>query len=259
MDSSNGVDGRTLAVLVDADNASAAVIAAVLAEVATYGTASVKRIYGDWTKPNLGAWKEQLLKHSIQPIQQFSYTTGKNATDSAMIIDAMDLLYTGRFSGFCLVTSDSDFTRLAARIREQGLTVYGFGEKKTPKPFVAACDKFVYTDVIAASDPGNEIEGTPAPVQKKSSAELRKDQKLLAGIRKAIDAVTGDEGEWAALGGVGSSLSKLMPDFDSRNYGYARLSDLVSAIGLFEVVRKDQHVRIRPKPKGADARKGKGS
>lgn len=238
-----------LAVLIDADNASASVIAAVLSEVASYGTASVKRIYGDWTKPNLGAWKEQLLKHSIQPIQQFSYTTGKNATDSAMIIDAMDLLYTGRFSGFCLVTSDSDFTRLAARIREQGLTVYGFGEKKTPKPFVEACDKFVYTDVIAAAEPGNETEGAPTPIQKKTGNELRKDQKLLNSIRKAIDAVTGGEAEWAALGGVGSNLSKLMPDFDSRNYGYARLSDLIAAIGVFEVVRKDQHVRIRLKPK----------
>jgi uncharacterized LabA/DUF88 family protein len=249
MDSSTPSGARTLAILVDADNASASVIAAVLAEVATYGTASVKRIYGDWTKPNLGAWKEQLLKHSIQPIQQFSYTTGKNATDSAMIIDAMDLLYTGRFSGFCLVTSDSDFTRLAARIREQGLTVYGFGEKKTPKPFVAACDKFVYTDVISAAEPGTETEGAPAPIQKKTGEELRKDHKLLTSIRKAIDSLTGDESEWASLGGVGSNLSKLMPDFDSRNYGYARLSDLIAAIGLFEVVRKEQHVQIRPKQK----------
>ena len=187
---------KPLAVLIDADNASASVIAAVLAEVATYGTASVKRIYGDWTKPNLSGWKDELLKHSIQPIQQFSYTTGKNATDSAMIIDAMDLLYTGRFTGFCLVTSDSDFTRLAARVREQGLTVYGFGEKKTPKPFVHACDS-----------------------------------------------------EWASLGGVGSNLSKLMPDFDSRNYGDARLSDLVKAISAFEVLRKDQHILVRAKPK----------
>jgi hypothetical protein len=249
MDPSTPSGARTLAILVDADNASASVIAAVLAEVATYGTASVKRIYGDWTKPNLGAWKEQLLKHSIQPIQQFSYTTGKNSTDSAMIIDAMDLLYTGRFSGFCLVTSDSDFTRLAARIREQGLTVYGFGEKKTPKPFVAACDKFVYTDVISAAEPGTETEGAPAPIQKKTGEELRKDHKLVNSIRKAINSLTGDESEWASLGGVGSNLSKLMPDFDSRNYGYARLSDLIAAIGLFEVVRKEQHVQIRPKQK----------
>ena len=251
MDSSTSAVAKPLAILVDADNASASVIAAVLTEVATYGTASVKRIYGDWTKPNLGAWKEQLLKHSIQPIQQFSYTTGKNATDSAMIIDAMDLLYTGRFSGFCLVTSDSDFTRLAARIREQGLIVYGFGEKKTPKPFVAACDKFVYTDVISAAEPGTETEGVPAAIQKKTGVELRKDHKLLTSIRKAIDSVTGGEAEWASLGGVGSNLSKLMPDFDSRNYGYARLSDLIAAIGLFEVVRKEQHVQIRSKPKKA--------
>lgn len=245
---------KPLAVLIDADNASAAVITSVLAEVASYGTASVQRIYGDWTKPNLGAWKEPLLRHSIQPIQQFSYTTGKNSTDSAMIIDAMDLLYTGRFAGFCLVTSDSDFTRLAARIREQGLTVYGFGEKKTPKPFVAACDKFIYTEVInAVSEPGTESEGSTAAIQKKTGAELRKDQKLITGIRKAIDAVTGDEREWASLGNVGSSLSKLMPDFDSRNYGYARLSDLVEALDLFEVVRKEQHVQVRPKPKKGNA------
>ena len=242
MESSSSPEARTLAVLVDADNASASVISVVLAEIASYGTACVKRIYGDWTKPNLGSWKEQLLKHSIQPIQQFSYTTGKNSTDSAMIIDAMDLLYTGRFSGFCLVTSDSDFTRLASRIREQGVTVYGFGEKKTPKPFVVACDKFIYTDVIAAIEPA--AEGTVAAIQKKTTAELRKDRKLIASIRKAVEAVS-DEDEWAALGGVGSNLSKLMPDFDSRNYGYARLSDLVSATGAFEVQRKDQHIRIR--------------
>ena len=170
------------------------------------------------------------------------------STDSAMIIVAMVLLYTGRFSGFCLVTSDSDFTRLAARIREQGLNVYGFGEKKTPAPFVAACEKFIYTEVIGTTnEAGTEGEGGVAAIQKKSSAELRKDQKLTAAIRKAIDAVTGDEGDWASLGNIGSSLSKLMPDFDSRNYGYARLSDLVTAIGLFEVKRNDKHVQIRPK------------
>lgn len=135
----------TLALLIDGDNASPKVISGLLAEIATYGTASVKRIYGDWTKPNLNGWKECLLEHSIQPVQQFAYTSGKNATDGAMIIDAMDLLYTGRFSGFCIVSSDSDFARLAARIREQGVTVYGFGERKTPRPFITACDKFVIT------------------------------------------------------------------------------------------------------------------
>lgn len=150
----------TLAVLIDADNAAPAIVEGLLAEVAKYGVAAVKRIYGDWTKPNLAGWKEKLLSHSIQPIQQFRYTVGKNATDSAMIIDAMDLLYTGRFHGFCIVSSDSDFTRLASRIREQGLIVYGFGERKTPKPFVTACDKFIYSDVLRAEV---EAEGAAAP------------------------------------------------------------------------------------------------
>jgi uncharacterized LabA/DUF88 family protein len=239
---------KPLAVLIDADNASAAVIAAVLTEIATYGTASVKRIYGNWTSEQLKSWKGPLLEHSIQPIQQFSYTTGKNSTDSAMIIDAMDLLYTGRFAGFCLVTSDSDFTRLAARIREQGLVVYGFGEKKTPKPFVVACDKFIYTEVIQvaseAAGPGSEEK------RKKPGADLRKDAKLVQQIGRAIDSATGEESEWASLGLVGTHLSKLMPDFDSRNYGYGKLSDLLEAIGLFELSRKDKHVQIRRKAKG---------
>lgn len=237
---------KPLAVLIDADNASSKVIAAVLSEVASYGTASVKRIYGDWTKPNLGSWKEPLLTHSIQPIQQFSYTTGKNSTDSAMIIDAMDLLYTNRFAGFCLVTSDSDFTRLAARIREHGLTVYGFGEKKTPNPFVAACDKFIYTEVLTAPVELEATGGT-GPIPKKPGKDLRKDEKLIGGIRQALNAATSEDREWAFLGEVGSHLSKLMPEFDSRNYGYAKLSDLVDAIDLFDVTRKDQHIQIRPK------------
>jgi uncharacterized LabA/DUF88 family protein len=141
---------QTLALLIDGDNASPKIVDGLLAEVANYGTASVKRIYGDWTKPNLTGWKDCLLEHSIQPVQQFAYTTGKNATDGALIIDAMDLLYTGRFSGFCIVSSDSDFARLAARVREQAVTVYGFGERKTPRPFITACDKFVYFDVLNA-------------------------------------------------------------------------------------------------------------
>jgi len=239
---------KTLAVLIDADNASHKVIEAVLSEIATLGTASVRRIYGDWTTPNLGSWKKVLLDHSIQPMQQFANTKGKNSTDSAMIIDAMDLLYTGRFSGFCLVTSDSDFTRLASRIREQGLTVYGFGEQKTPPPFVAACDRFFYTEVLSAPSASGTEETAPG-VRKKTGAELRKDRKLINAIRKSIDAITGDEGDWASLGGVGSSLSKLMPDFDSRNYGYARLSDLVREIGIFEIRKTDKHVQIRPLPK----------
>ena len=239
---------KTLAVLIDADNASHKVIEAVLSEIATLGISSVRRIYGDWTTPNLGSWKKVLVDHSIQPIQQFANTKGKNSTDSAMIIDAMDLLYTGRFSGFCLVTSDSDFTRLAARIREQGLTVYGFGEKKTPKPFMAACDRFFYTEVLSAPSAAETEEAAPA-VRKESADKLRKDRKLISAIRKAIDAVAGDDGEWASLGGVGSNLSKLMPEFDSRNYGYARLSDLIKEIGLFEIRKTEKHVQIRPLPK----------
>jgi hypothetical protein len=240
---------KPLAVLIDADNASPKIIESVLTEIATYGTASVKRIYGDWTKPNLGSWKEVLLTHSIQPIQQFANTKGKNSTDSAMIIDAMDLLYTSRFSGFCLVTSDSDFTRLAARVREQGLMVYGFGEQKTPAPFVAACDKFVYTEVIAAPPEAGMAGGGSGPIPKKSGAELRKDPKLVNALRNALDSSAGVDNDWAFLGVVGSHLTKLMPEFDARNYGYAKLSDLVTAIDLFEVLRKDQHVQIRPKPK----------
>ena len=152
-----------LALLIDGDNASSKIVAGLLAEIANYGTASVKRIYGDWTKPNLNGWKECLLEHSIQPVQQFAYTTGKNATDGAMIIDAMDLLYTGRFSGFCIVSSDSDFARLAARIREQGVIVYGFGERKTPRPFITACDKFVYFDVLNTAGEQKEAEAVTAP------------------------------------------------------------------------------------------------
>ena len=237
-----------LAVLIDADNAQASVIDALLSEVANFGTATVRRIYGDWTAPNLKKWKDVLHLYAINPIQQFSYTSGKNSTDSAMIIDAMDLLYTGRFDGFCLITSDSDFTRLASRIREQGLTVYGFGEKKTPKPFVAACDRFFYTEVLSAPT-ASGTEDAPQAIRKMSGGELKKDRKLISAIRKSIDAVTGDEGEWASLGGVGSSLSKLMPEFDSRNYGYARLSDLIRAIDLFESRKTEKHVQIRPLPK----------
>ncbi len=172
--------GATLALLIDGDNASPKIVAGLLAEVAKYGVAGVRRIYGDWTKPNLGGRKDCLLEHSIQPIQQFAYTTGKNATDGAMIIDAMDLLYTARFDGFCIVSSDSDFARLAARIREQGVTVYGFGERKTPRPFVTACDKFVYFDVLNA--PGEQTSATPAAREeaKAMATKNARDKTLLA-------------------------------------------------------------------------------
>ena len=217
-----------LAVLIDADNAQPSIVDGLLGEIANYGVASVKRIYGDWTAPGLKGWKEVLLQHSIQPIQQFAYTKGKNATDSAMIIDAMDLLYTDNFNGFCIVTSDSDFTKLASRIRESGLLVYGFGEKKTPSPFVSACDKFIYTEVLRAKIDENEA------IAKRSSSELKQDTKLVSLLRNAVES-SSDESDWAHLATVGSNIAKQSPDFDPRNYGFAKLGELVSATKLFDI------------------------
>lgn len=210
-----------LAVLIDADNAQPSVVAELLAEVASYGTATVKRAYGDWTTPNLSGWKEALHVHAIQPIQQFRYTTGKNATDSALIIDAMDLLHSGKVDGFCLVSSDSDFTRLATRIREAGLSVYGFGERKTPNPFVAACDKFIYTEILRKPAAGAPVE---APVQ----------VPLKPILSSAISAAAREDG-WAALSAVGSLVVKKSPSFDPRNYGFQKLGELVRAQSYIEV------------------------
>ncbi|MBW1789405.1 MAG: NYN domain-containing protein [Deltaproteobacteria bacterium] len=211
----------------------------MLSEVAKYGVASVKRIYGDWTTPSLGGWKKVLLDHSIQPVQQFRYTVGKNATDSAMMIDAMDLLYTKRFDGFCLVSSDSDFTRLAARIREEGVLVYGFGEKKTPKAFVSACDKFIFTEVLRFQ-PDADTAAKP-----KKAAALTRDTKLVTLLRTALAAASDDSG-WAHLGVVGSNIAKQAPEFDPRNYGYSKLGELAAATKLFEIderVQSDGHSR----------------
>lgn len=233
-------NNASLAIIIDADNAQASIIEGLLSEVAKYGVASVKRIYGDWTTPNLGQWKTVLLNHSIQPIQQFRYTTGKNATDSAMIIDAMDLLYSGNFDGFCIVSSDSDFTRLASRIRESGKRVYGFGEKKTPQPFVAACDRFVYTEIFSITD-NEEKETIKIP-----STKLRQDTKLISLFRSAIETASNDDG-WAHLGGVGSNIIKNSPEFDPRNYGYSKLGDLATAIGLFEIEKHQTHLLLKNK------------
>ena len=222
-----------LAVLIDADNADSSINECLLAEVSTFGVASVKRIYGDWTDNRLNKWKDTLLPHAVQPMQQFAYTSRKNSTDSAMIIDAMDLLHTGALDGFCLVSSDSDFTRLASRIRESGKTVIGFGERKTPEPFRKACDTFVYTDIFK-TEPET---GTPSTARR-STAELRQDTKLVSRVRAAIEAASGESGTGAALGTLGNIIRKQEPDFDSRNYGYAKLSDLIEAIGLFTVERK---------------------
>lgn len=222
-----------LAVLIDAENAQPSITEGLMPEIAKYGVASVKRIYGDWTTPYLGGWKAVLLQYSIQPIQQFRYTTGKNATDSAMIIDAMDLLYTRRFDGFCLVSSDSDFTRLASRIREEGLLVYGFGEEKTPKAFVSACDKFIYTEVLLAEKDPEKI------FRRQSPNELKGDTKLSNLFRSAVEAAS-DESGWAHLGAVGSYIAKQAPEFDPRNYGYKKLWDLVAASRLFEIDERFQ-------------------
>jgi hypothetical protein len=222
-------DSDCLAVLIDADNAQPGVVGELLAEVASYGTATVKRAYGDWTTPQLGRWKDVLHVHAIQPVQQFSYTSGKNATDSALIIDAMDLLHGGRVDGFCLVSSDSDFTRLATRLREAGLAVYGFGERKTPKPFVAACDKFIYTEIlkrpgVTAAAAGPE-PGEPGEAGEGIGGSLR---QLGPALRAAIAAVDQEDG-WAPLGQVGTWLLKHDPSFDARNFGFKKLSDLVRA------------------------------
>ena len=222
-----------LAVLIDADNAQPALAAPLFAEIAKYGVASVKRIYGDWMTPNLAGWKKVLIEHAIQPMQQVSYTSGKNATDSAMIIDAMDLLFTQRFDGFCIVSSDSDFTRLAVRIREAGLTAYGFGERKTPQSFVSACDKFIYTDLLV---PTEEAASAGAPKQK-TTKELRGDTHLLSLIRNGIKAASDDDG-WAHLGPVGSHIAKQAPDFDPRTWGYGKLRELIVAVGLFDVEKR---------------------
>lgn len=202
-----------LAVLIDADNAQASVAQALLTEVSRYGTATVKRAYGDWTTPNLRGWKEHLHTLAIQPVQQFSYTSGKNATDASLIIDAMDLLHSGRFDGFCLVSSDSDFTRLATRLRESGVAVYGFGEAKTPQAFVSACDKFIFTEILRSASEAQAIPDSLAP----PIEEI---------LRPAVEA-TGREDGWAALAGVGAYISKMHPSFDSRNYGFSKLGELV--------------------------------
>lgn len=228
---------KHLAVLIDADNAPAAIVEGLFEEIAKYGVASVKRIYGDWTGPQLGGWKKVLLDHSIQPIQQFAYTKGKNATDSALIIDAMDLLYTRRFDGFCLVSSDSDFTRLASRMREEGLTVYGFGEEKTPRPFVAACDKFVFTELLRedVSTAGEEVSITEldassdaALVTKPESKPVppKKPKVPVGFIGKILDDIADEDG-WAHLGALGANISKLRPEFDPRTHGFKKLSDLI--------------------------------
>jgi uncharacterized LabA/DUF88 family protein len=233
------VNNLKLAVLIDADNAQASVCGNLLKEIARFGTAHIKRIYGDWTKPNLKSWKEELHKHAIQPVQQFSYTSGKNATDSALIIDAMDLLHQSHLDGFCLISSDSDFTRLATRIRENGLVVYGFGEKKTPNAFIVACDQFIFVENLTSKleevTPLEVSSKTPPKTNKKT--ELSKDKKLKDALKVAINAVSKDS-DWASLSGVGGYIVKNDPSFDARSYGYEKLSALVENLNYIEVDKR---------------------
>lgn len=218
-----------LAVLIDGDNIPSAYVKEMMEEIAKYGNPTIKRIYGDWTKPHLSKWKNLLLQNAITPIQQYGYTTGKNATDSAMIIDAMDILYSEKVNGFCLVSSDSDFTRLATRLREAGMKVFGIGEKKTPEPFIVACDKFIYIEIL--KNQAEELE-SDAPKAKNSVDKVTpKDIKLIA---STISDVADDDG-WAFLGDVGNLLQKKQPNFDSRNYGFAKLTPLIKSINNFEI------------------------
>ena len=253
MEQSND-QSRRLAVLIDADNASRTAMRDVMAEIAVYGTPTIKRIYGDWTTPNMASWKPILLENAITPIQQYSYTTGKNSTDSAMIIDAMDILYTGQCDGFVLVSSDSDFTRLATRLREAGKKVIGMGEKKTPSPFIVACDKFIYIEVIRAAakdkaakpEPAPDPEPAPEEPQRKVPPEI---EELIAG---ALDMIADEDG-YAFMGELGNLLIRQQPDFDPRNYGFSKLTQLIKSLDRFEVdVRQTsnphtKHIFLRDK------------
>ena len=255
------------AVLIDADNVSDKYIKIILDEISNDGIATYKRIYGDWTKPALTSWKNVLLDNSILPIQQYNYTTGKNSTDSAMIIDAMDILYSGQVDGFCIVSSDSDFTRLAARLRESGMLVVGMGERKTPKSFISACNRFKYLDILATADPAEQPAPTPSPAAKPDSPvqsarekearpaartaakqqkpeaaqepqELIKEMTSLKTIRRALRTIVtenSDEDGWMFIGTIGNLLVKRYPDFDVRNFGFSKLTPFIESLDLFDI------------------------
>lgn len=222
-----------MAVLIDGDNIPSAYVKEMMEEIAKYGSPTIKRIYGDWTRPGLSKWKNLLLENAITPIQQYGYTTGKNATDSAMIIDAMDILYSNKVNGFCLVSSDSDFTRLATRLREAGMQVIGMGEKKTPNPFIVACDKFIYIEILK-----NQREEKEEAKEVNESEVDAITNKEIGLISSTISDLSDDDG-WAFLGDVGSLLQKKQPNFDSRNYGFDKLTPLIKSIGKFEVEQRE--------------------
>ncbi|HQU81200.1 MAG TPA: NYN domain-containing protein [Azonexus sp.] len=235
------MENNGIALLIDADNCPASRITDILDELSKYGVINIRRAYGDWKNPALNGWAEILHEYAIQPMQQFAYTKRKNATDSALIIDAMDLLYTQRLSAFGIASSDSDFTPLAMRLRANGLKVFGFGEEKTPQPFVNACTKFLFLENfgLPAPAPSSVAQANLTAPAKKTTNELRSDTRLVTNLRNAVAAVSDEEG-WAALGGVGSHMNKNWSAFDPRNFGYAKLSDLVIASELFEL-RRDNH------------------
>lgn len=254
-----------LAVLIDADNVPYSNVKGMMEEIAKFGTPTTKRIYADWTKPNASGWKSVLLEHAITPIQQYSYTVGKNSSDSAMIIDAMDLLYSDKVDGFCIVSSDSDFTRLAIRLRESGMKVIGIGEKKTPNSFIVACDRFVYIEVLegavkkktrkpvanttAASSANTKKPAEPAPIEKETTTKV--DLQTIELIEASIEAIGDDDG-WAFLGDVGSMIVKKKPEFDPRNYGFAKLTPMMKSLtDILEIDERDsdkkgiKHVYVR--------------
>jgi len=222
-----------LAVLIDAENIPYRLISSILEEIAKYGNPTFKRIYGDWTKPHVSGWKSVLLDHAINPVQQYSYTSGKNASDSAMIIDAMDILYSGRVDGFCLVSSDSDFTRLATRLREAGMKVYGMGEQKTPNAFRASCDKFIYIEILEQEDTAVKTENKK-PGTKKDKGLNKTDKTLIRLLSSSINDIADEDG-WAYLGELGNLLLKKRPDFDPRNYGFEKLLPLIKSLERFEI------------------------
>ncbi|MBF8458226.1 NYN domain-containing protein [Kaistella sp. G5-32] len=253
---------QKLAVLIDADNVPYKNVKEMLEEISKNGTPTIKRIYADWTKPTVSGWKNVLLENAITPIQQYSYTTGKNSSDSALIIDAMDILYSEKVTGFCIVSSDSDFTRLATRLREAGMMVMGFGEKKTPKPFISACDKFIYLEILNNTEETENTEQAGEPenkINKKTEKAKRKKEPLSKVDFKTIKLITesindlGDEEGWTFLGNLGSFIIKKKPDFDPRNFGFAKLLPLIKSIGKIEIDEREtglnniRHIYVKVK------------
>ena len=252
------------AVLIDADNVPYANVKGMMEEIAKYGTPTFKRIYGDWTKPTVSGWKSVLLENAITPIQQYSYTTGKNATDSAMIIDAMDILYTGKVDGFCIISSDSDFTRLALRLREAGVKVIGMGQKKTPAPFIAACDKFIYIEILSKNAPVSSKEEDKKEEEVLPTNTIKRVDKQTIELISASITDLADESGWAFLGEVGTLILKKEPDFDPRNYGFKKLGQLIKSTQAFEIDERQTdksniklvYIKVKPVTKnGASVKK----